>query len=105
MRNNRTNRHSAINALLSGLVKPTAPKAKEGIVSTAKLTAFVHASAELRTTGEVPEVSGKWLVVKSPFKWGDEGVQDKVAALKAMGYKSAFVKGNRLGVALKDLAA
>lgn len=107
MRNNvKSNRHTAINALLSQLVKPAAPAAaKTGTISPEKIADFIAATGDLRTPGEVPEVSGKWLVCGSPFKWGDEGVQDRVQELKAAGFQSAFVKGGRIGVRLEHLAA
>jgi len=109
MRNNRnitSNRHTAINALLSALVKPSKPVASvELVVSPGKIKTFIEAAGDLRKQDSVPKISGKWLVADSPNKWGDEGVQDRVKALKEMGFKSCFVKGNRIGVALKDLAA
>jgi hypothetical protein len=102
-RNNRNagTRNTQINNLLSELMRPK-KDAKNG-VSPAKLAGFLAASAHLRTPDSVPEMSGNWLVAESPFKWAD--AQDHVVALKKAGYRSVFVKGNRVGVHVKDLAA
>lgn len=102
-RNNRNagTRNTQINKLLSELVKPK-PAAKTGVSST-KLAAFLAASKDLREPDAVPEMSGNWLVAKSPHKWAD--AQDKVKVLKDAGFKSVFVKGNRVGIHVKDLAA
>jgi hypothetical protein len=113
MRNNRSSgtARNAINSLLSQLA-PKTPKASPATVSAATSVAkFLAVTAGLRLENHVPELKGQWMSAPSPFKWGDvsgPGASEENAALMAAAKakaKSVFVKGNRVMVHLKDLAA
>jgi hypothetical protein len=109
MRNNRS-RHTAINNLLSELAPKAQPKAATAKVEAATVIAkFLSVTKDLRLENHLPEVKGQWMSAPSPYKWGDvNGGDEKASTLFANGKaqaKSLFVKGNRVMVHLKDLAA
>ena len=115
MRNNRNagTKGTAINALLSQLAKSvkTAPSKAE-VGAAQAVTKFLAVTNGLRKVGALPEVRGLWMSAESPFKWGDVsgdtptnvGAAAILANAKTHA-KSVFVKGNRVMVHLKDLAA
>lgn len=74
-----------------------------------KLSTFLGLTANLRKDGAVLQHSGNWLVMESPYKWGDtmaDGTlaKDAIQTVKDAGYKTAFIRGGRLGVNVKDVA-
>lgn len=83
---------------------------KNSQIDTKKLTTFLGLTAGLRKDGAVLQHQGNWLVMESPYKWGDtvngsdQTAGQAIQAVKDAGFKSAFVRGGRLGVNVKDVA-
>lgn len=73
-----------------------------GAIDQKKLSTFLTLTQSLRKDGAVLMQSGAWLVCDSPFKWAE--AKEQIQAVKDAGFKSAFVRGNRIGVNVKDLA-
>ncbi len=78
-------------------------------VDQKKLSTFLGLAAPLIKTGSVMTASGNWLVMESPYKWGDtaadgKACKDHIQSVKDAGFKSAFIRGGRLGVNVKDVA-
>lgn len=79
-------------------------------VDLKKLTTFLGLVSSLTTENAPIQQSGQWLIVASPYKWGDtvngsmSTAGDMVAEVKALGFKSAWIRGGRLGVNVKDVA-
>ncbi len=74
-----------------------------------KLASFLGITSDLRKDGAM-KTSGNWLIFPSPYKWGDKMAgSDRTAGeavndVKALGFKSAWVRGGNLGVNVKDVA-
>ena len=78
-------------------------------IDSKKLSVFLGLTKNIRTDGAVLTQSGNWLVMASPYKWGDtmaDGTlaKDAIQTVKDAGFKSAFIRGGRLGVNVKDVA-
>lgn len=79
-------------------------------IDSKKLTVFLGLTANLRKDGAVLQHSGNWLVMESPYKWGDklagsdQTAGEAIQTVKDAGFKSAFVRGGRLGLNVKDVA-
>jgi hypothetical protein len=75
-------------------------KTKTHKVDPKRVALFLGMTEALRS-GPISQ-SGQWLISPSPFKWAE--CKDQIQALKDAGFKSAWARGNRIGVNVKDVA-
>ncbi len=75
-------------------------KTKNTKVDPKRIALFLGMTEAIRS-GALSQ-SGQWIIAPSPYKWAE--CKDQIEALKAAGFKSAWARGNRIGVNVKDVA-